>query len=42
MKEHKEAVRRHETASQVWAHTVESGHGFDFDNARVIDRDQSK
>ncbi len=42
MKEHKGAVRRHETISQVWAHTAESGHTFDFDNARVIDRDQSK
>ncbi len=42
MKEPKGAVRRHKTTSQVWAHTAESGHTFDFDNARVIDRDQSK
>ncbi len=42
MREHKGAVRRHEITSQVWAHAAESGHTFDFDNARVIDRDQSK
>ncbi len=42
MKEHKGAIRRHETTSQVWAHTAESGHTLDYDNARVIDRDQSK
>ncbi len=42
MWEHKGAIRRHEATSQVWAHTVESGHTFDFDSVRVIDRDQSK
>ncbi len=42
MREHKGAVRRHVTTSQVWAHTAESGHTFYFDNVRVIDRDQSK
>ncbi len=26
MRDHKGAVRRHETASKLWAHTAESGH----------------
>ncbi len=34
--------RRHETTSQVWSHIAKSGYTFNFDNARVINRDQSK
>ncbi len=36
MREHKGAVRRHETTSQVWSHIAKSGYTFNFDNARVI------
>ncbi len=42
MREQKVAFRRHEIVSQVWEHTAESGNTFEFDNARVIDRDRSK
>ncbi len=42
MLKHKKAIRRHETTSQVLGHITESGHTFDFDNVRVIDRNRSK
>ncbi len=42
MRDHKRAVRRHETTSPMWAHTAESGRTFDFDNVRMIDRGHSK
>ncbi len=42
MREHKGAIGWHETTLQVWGHAAESGHAFDFDNVRVIDRDRNK
>ena len=34
--EHKAAVRRRDPHSQIWLHTDETGHSFNFENTRVI------
>ncbi len=40
--EHQGAVRRRETTSLIWMHTAETGHSFDFENAKAVDHGRFK
>ncbi len=40
--EHQGTVRRRETTSLIWVHTAETGHSFDFKNAKAIDHSRFK
>ncbi len=42
IREHQGAVRRRETTSLIWMHTAETGHSFDFENAKAIDHGRFK
>ncbi len=37
MREHQGTDPRRETTSLIWMHTAETGHSFDFENAKAID-----
>ncbi len=42
IREHQGAVQRKETTSLIWMHTAETGHSFDFENAKAIDHGRCK
>ena len=42
IQEHRAAVRRCDPKSLVFDHAVQHGHAFDFDQARIIDRDRTR